>query len=165
MPDDVAPAGAPASGTPRHQERLRPGPGVFAAALGLGVFVALSTIPLGTVVAGTATVLAIVAAAALVWWTSPLVVVDDELRAGRARIPVALLGESRVLRGDELREQLGPGLDARAYVCLRAWTRAAVRVEVTDPADPTPYWIVSTRRPEDLVRALSGGAAERPVAD
>jgi hypothetical protein len=30
-----------------------------------------------------------------------------------------------------------------------------VRVEVVDPQDPTPYWLVSTRRPDDLARALT----------
>jgi hypothetical protein len=30
----------------------------------------------------------------------------------------------------------------------------AVRIEVVDPDDPTPYWVISTRRPEDLIAAL-----------
>ena len=28
-------------------------------------------------------------------------------------------------------------------------------MEVADPADPTPYWLVGTRRPETLVSALA----------
>lgn len=30
----------------------------------------------------------------------------------------------------------------------------AVRVEVLDPEDPTPYWVVSTRRPMELAASL-----------
>jgi hypothetical protein len=33
-----------------------------------------------------------------------------------------------------------------------------VRVELTDPEDPTPYWLFSTRRPQrvaELLRARS----------
>jgi hypothetical protein len=30
-----------------------------------------------------------------------------------------------------------------------------VRVEITDPADPAPYWLVSSRRPVELAEALS----------
>jgi hypothetical protein len=30
-----------------------------------------------------------------------------------------------------------------------------VRVELTDPEDPTPYWLVSSRRPDALARALA----------
>ena len=52
-------------------------------------------------------------------------------------------------------------LDARAHVCLRAWARTAVRVEVVDPADPTPYWLVSTRHPARLAAAI-GRRAHRP---
>jgi hypothetical protein len=29
-----------------------------------------------------------------------------------------------------------------------------VRVEVSDAADPVPYWLVSTRRPQRLAAAL-----------
>jgi hypothetical protein len=48
-------------------------------------------------------------------------------------------------------------------VCLRAWARTAVRVEVLDPADPTPYWLVSTRRPDELAAAIAAGRT-RPAA-
>ena len=30
-----------------------------------------------------------------------------------------------------------------------------VRVEITDPADPAPYWLVSSRHPDALAGALS----------
>jgi hypothetical protein len=30
-----------------------------------------------------------------------------------------------------------------------------VKVELTDPQDPTPYWLVSTRRPERVVEAIA----------
>jgi hypothetical protein len=79
---------------------------------------------------------------------------DGVLRAGSARIPVALLGPAQALDVAAMRHELGPGLDARAYVCLRAWARTGVRVALDDPADPTPYWLISTRRPQLLVEAL-----------
>jgi len=33
---------------------------------------------------------------------------------------------------------------------------AAVRLEILDPDDPTPYWVVSTRRPDRLIAAIRG---------
>ncbi len=48
----------------------------------------------------------------------------------------------------------GPEADARAYLLLRPYLKRAVRVEITDPADPAPYWLVSSRRPEELARAV-----------
>jgi hypothetical protein len=40
---------------------------------------------------------------------------------------------------------------------LRSYVPTALRVEVTDPADPTPYLYLSTRDPEALAAAI--GAA------
>jgi hypothetical protein len=36
-------------------------------------------------------------------------------------------------------------------------------VEITDPADPAPYWLISTRNPDELVRALAE-LTESPAA-
>jgi hypothetical protein len=89
--------------------------------------------------------------------TAPVVRVDGTtLQAGRARIPLSLVGGVSALDAATTRAELGPRLDARAYLCLRGWIHTAVRVELVDPLDPTPYWIVSTRRPEALAAALTG---------
>ena len=49
----------------------------------------------------------------------------------------------------------GVDADARAYLLLRPYLKRAVRVEITDPADPTPYWLVSTRHPDRLAEAVT----------
>jgi hypothetical protein len=46
-----------------------------------------------------------------------------------------------------------------AFLCIRGWIDPVVRIEITDPADRTPYWLTSTRRPEELLAALSKQAA------
>ena len=83
-----------------------------------------------------------------------ITVADGSLRAGRAAIPLALLGEALVLDPEAARLVAGRDADARAYLLLRPYLRRAVQVTVTDPADPAPYWLLSTRRPERLVAAL-----------
>ena len=52
------------------------------------------------------------------------------------------------------RRQAGVDADARAYLLLRPYVKTSVRVEVTDPADPTPYWLLSSRHPQALAAAL-----------
>ena len=141
---------------PAFAERLWPGPVGWLATVGLGVVAAIAFWPVDPrlgVVIGTATTLALVVG--VVVGTPRVEVRGAELRAGRAHVPVALLSSPRELRGDELRVALGPELDARAYVCLRGWIGSAVRVDLQDPLDPTPYWVVSTRRPGLLVTALA----------
>ena len=51
--------------------------------------------------------------------------------------------------------------DARAYLLLRPYLKRGVRVDITDPADPAPYWLVSSRRPDALVSALEATRAAR----
>jgi hypothetical protein len=144
------------------RERLWPGPTGWLVAAGLGALVGLVLLPVSTGLAwgvgAGAVVLALLVTASL---ASRVEVAAGELRAGSAHIPVALLGTATPLAGEALRTALGPDLDARAYVCLRGWVHSAVRVELLDPADPTPYWVVSTRRPDALAAALS---PDRPQA-
>jgi hypothetical protein len=137
-------------------ERLLPGPGGWLGTVGLGAIAAIALWPVHVTAGIVAGLLVCVGSAVALAATSPVVEVSDGiLRAGSARVPVALLGSAAALDVAAMRHELGPGLDGRAYVCLRAWARTGVRVALDDQADPTPYWLISTRRPELLVQALS----------
>ncbi len=142
--------------SPVFRERLLPGAGALAVAVSAGALALVILLPLHPVAAFV--VGAVVTVAAVTWLVvgAPVVSVHDgELHAGRAHVPVALLGEPTVLATrDAMRAELGGRLDARAYVLLRSWIPRGVRVALLDPADPTPYWLVSTRRPEELAAAL-----------
>ena len=85
-----------------------------------------------------------------------LEVVDGTFRVGRARIEAEHLGAAEALDAERTRSVAGREADARAFLMLRPYLKRAVRVEITDPADPTPYWLVSSRRPEKLAEALNG---------
>jgi hypothetical protein len=79
----------------------------------------------------------------------------EGLAAGRALLPPQALGAATALDAEAAAAVRGPQADARAFLVLRGWVKTAVRVEVADPADPTPYWYISTRRPEELAAALA----------
>ncbi|MGX7826781.1 DUF3093 domain-containing protein [Actinokineospora sp. 24-640] len=79
---------------------------------------------------------------------------DGELRVGEARLPLEFVGEVEVFGPGEKRAALGPNLDPAAYLLHRGWVGPLVRVRVADPADPTPYWLFSTRHPDRVVAAL-----------
>lgn len=81
-------------------------------------------------------------------------VTRGELIAGRARLPLSFAGEPLVFDGEEARQERGPVLDARAWLVIRGWIPAVVKIPVTDPADPAPYWLVSSRRPHDMATAV-----------
>ncbi|HTY71314.1 MAG TPA: DUF3093 domain-containing protein [Actinomycetes bacterium] len=96
-------------------------------------------------------------AAFLAWATGRVSVTDGELRAGRARLPEWARGQAQALDAEQARRLRGVDADPRAYLYLRSWVPTAVRVEVTDPADPAPYWYVSTRHPDRLADVLERG--------
>ena len=79
---------------------------------------------------------------------------DGTLVAGQARIPVAQLAEPTPLDAEQTRALAGRDANARAYHLLRPYLKRSLRVTVVDPADPTPYWLISTRRPQELAEAI-----------
>ena len=85
----------------------------------------------------------------------------DGLVAGRARLPLWAVGPVEVLDAEAARRARGSEADPRAYLLLRSYVGGAVRVVVDDPADPVPYWYVSTRRPEQLAAALTAASSKR----
>jgi hypothetical protein len=82
-------------------------------------------------------------------------VAGGELRAGRAHIPMSYVGAVTPLDAEATRLTAGRDADARAYLLLRPYLKRSVRVEITDPADPTPYWLICTRHPGQLAAALA----------
>ncbi|MEL7974754.1 DUF3093 domain-containing protein [Isoptericola sp. F-RaC21] len=151
-----APHPSPVTG-PAYRERLSPGPAAWCGAVGLGVIVGVTLWPLAHAVAAVVGVLVAAGTLVALFASAPVIeVADGRLRAGRAQVDVGLLGAVTTMDdADEMRTALGPALDARAFVCLRAWARTGVRVELEDPLDPTPYWLLSTRRPQELAAALA----------
>ena len=92
--------------------------------------------------------------------TARVRVADGVLEAGRARLPLDVVAAVHPLDRAQTRRALGPEGDPTAYVVFRAWVPGSVLVELADPDDPTPYWLVSTRRPEALAAAVEGGRRE-----
>ncbi|MEN0129781.1 MAG: DUF3093 domain-containing protein [Brevundimonas sp.] len=138
-----------------YSERLWFGPAGWAGIAALATFLGIALLPVDGRLALAVAVVALVVLVLLAVRTTTLVEVSaGELRAGSAHIPVELLGEVRELDAAALRAELGPRLDARAHLCLRGWIHSGLRIELADPSDPTPYWIVTTRRPAQLAAAL-----------
>ncbi|WP_308796696.1 DUF3093 domain-containing protein [Agromyces silvae] len=142
---------------PDYRERLWPTPWIFIVSLLLIpssiLVLAPVSLPAG-IVTGIVLYLAVVGALSL---TAPVIeVAEGRLRAGRAEIGIEHLGEAVPAVDAAARVELGTGLDARAFLVIRGWIRPVVRIPIVDPADPTPYWLVSSRRPNELAAAING---------
>ena len=94
---------------------------------------------------------------------------EGGLTAGQARLPWEAIGQVEVLDAAAAKRRRGTGADSRAFVLLRGWVPTAVSVTVDDTQDPTPYWYVSSRNPQQLAAALLRGgeipSAPGPAAD
>lgn len=89
---------------------------------------------------------------------------DGELRVDDARLPVRYVAAVAPLTAEDKRTLLGPHADPLAFVVQRPWIGPAVQVVLNDPADDTPYWVVSTRHPDRLARALVAARAADQAA-
>lgn len=107
----------------------------------------------------TAAALALMVAMFVSYGSVRVAVEQGTFRAGRAHVPLHHVGEVTALDGEGVRRQAGVDADARAYLLLRPYLKRGVRVDIADPADPAPYWLVSSRRPEELARAVEAARA------
>ena len=120
------------------------------------VFVAFAVAtPLLVAVLTTAALVVVTTTWFLGYGSARLVVTDRVFRAGRAQIEVSWLADPRPLDAEETGRAAGRDADARAWLVLRPYLRESVMVQVVDPTDPVPYWLVSTRRPAELAATLS----------
>lgn len=148
---------------PRYTERLLPPwwlwlvAAGFAASLGIAYGYALGT-SAGILVATAAAVLVVVGLLA----ATPVVRVDEQVfRAGRARLPLSFVGTVTALDRESSLAARGIDLNPGAYLLLRTWSAPRlIMVQVSDKRDPHPYWLVSSRRPEELARVLQESAGD-----
>ena len=138
-----------------YQERVRPNIGTFVAVLTLLPAVTLVSEPFDFrvgVVIGSALVLAIWAA--LLFFAPVIKVGKTTFSVGRASIPRSLLGKIDEITKEQIFQERGPKLDPAAYKVFQGTVKTALKISIQDANDPTPYWIISTRKPTQLATVL-----------
>jgi hypothetical protein len=147
---------------PIYRERLWPAPWVFIATALVIPASLLVFLPISQLAGIICAIVLYGAIVTTLLATTPLVeVTDSEFVAGRAQLPRAAVATAEAFDGTEATAERGQRLDARAWLLLRGWIPGIVRVELDDPTDPTPYWLVSTRHPRRLAEALSSLSASK----
>ncbi|WP_405475749.1 DUF3093 domain-containing protein [Paenarthrobacter ilicis] len=158
-PDQSSPVPARnSSSTPGvlYSEKLWPSVWIWIVVVGLSSAGLLMFGPISAT-AGIIAALALLAimTTMLVLSTPTISVTEDSVRVGRASIERKFVGSAEAFRKGEATAERGPRLNGLAYMCFRGWIDPVVKIEITDPADRTPYWLASSRRPEELVLALT----------
>jgi hypothetical protein len=114
----------------------------------------LAALPFGTKAGFTVAILGTLSLFGLLFITSPTISVDKHLKVGRMRIPLTVLASAEEIEREALKDLIGPKADARAQLFIRGYIKTAVKIQISDPLDPTPYVVISTRRPKELAVAL-----------
>jgi hypothetical protein len=149
------------SQTVRYRERLMVPWWWWLPGLGLAALIALEVnqgVPAIPVWLPYAVLLPVAAVALLMLGSTQLRVVagegETELWVGDAHLPVGVISRSTEVPRSAKSAALGRQLDPAAYVVHKAWVGPMVLLVLDDPDDPTPYWLVSSRRPDRVLAAL-----------
>jgi Protein of unknown function (DUF3093) len=154
--DTVSPVPSPKDENVRYSESLTPPIWLLAfvfflfASVALAVWAALGNgAGLGTLMVLTVALIFIRGKVAMT-----IEVRNSELRIGSAHIELKYLGAITVLSVEEMRLTRGRYADPMAFLALRFWQPRGIKVEIKDSRDPTPYWLISSKKSEELARVL-----------
>jgi hypothetical protein len=147
---------------PRYRERLRLSWWTWLPALLVDAIVAIEfTLGFESIPAWLPFAVVVPLTVAGLIWVSRIsvTVTDDELLVDDARLPLSVIADVVALDASGKREALGVASHPLAFVIQRPWIGPAVQVLLDDPADPTPYWLISTRQPVELATVLLAATA------
>jgi hypothetical protein len=78
---------------------------------------------------------------------------DGVLTVGGQTVPVLSISGIQCLDREQTRLRLGPQADPAARLVVKGWIGPSILLRMSNP-DPHPYWLVSTRHPEQLSAAV-----------
>jgi len=77
------------------------------------------------------------------------------LLVGPAAIERAFIHNFLALSPSEYKRVRGIDGDPASYLQIRFWVNTAIKIDLRDPKDRTPYWLVSTNRANELAKILN----------
>ena len=96
---------------------------------------------------------------ALIWisisMTSEITFDGEVLRIDKANIDRKYLGKATVLDKNAMRLLRTRDADPAAYLAIKFWEPRGLRIELNDPRDKTPYWLVTSKRGEEIAALLN----------
>ena len=80
---------------------------------------------------------------------------DNFLYVNQAKIDLKYLKNAKALDGSEFKKSIGAEADPAAFLAINFWIKSGVKIEVNDKNDPTPYWLISSKRASELAKILA----------
>jgi len=82
-------------------------------------------------------------------------VAENDFRAGPAHIELKYLGQVTALDSKEMGRLRTRDADPGSFLIFRFWRSTGVKVEINDPRDQTPYWLITSKRSKELAEILN----------
>ena len=138
-----------------YRERVRPNLGTFIAVATLLPAVTLVSEPFDYRIGIAVGLILVMSIWVALFFLAPVIQVgSSHLTVARAKIPRNLLGKIEEIAKDQIFSERGPKLDPAAHKVFQGTVKTGIKITVNDPNDPTPYWIISTRKPAQLAEVL-----------
>lgn len=137
-----------------YRERVLPGISYYLASLLPAVGAYFIALPFGTTLALVIGISLLVLLYLLSWSLASVIEISaTELAVGSVRIPRKVISKVSEVPISAVFAERSTNLDSRAFTKFKIGVKGLVKIELQDPADPTPYWLIATRNP-DLVTQL-----------
>ncbi len=114
-----------------------------------------------------AVVLSAIAIWVMVSWSGTVLRVEKDADGTRwlvvkdAQLPHDVVQRSMVVPKSARRSALGPQFDPAAFLVTHGWIDEHVMLVLDDPDDPTPYWLIAAKKPQQVLDAFLGPAGRQ----
>ncbi|MCT1408797.1 DUF3093 domain-containing protein [Corynebacterium accolens] len=96
----------------------------------------------------------------LITWSGTVVQVEQDEDGTRwllvkdAQLPNEVVSRSITVPKSARHNALGPQFDPAAFLVSHAWIDEHAMMVLNDPEDDTPYWLIASKDPDQLLRAF-----------
>ncbi|MCQ9335693.1 DUF3093 domain-containing protein [Corynebacterium phoceense] len=106
----------------------------------------------------------------LIAWSGTVLRVEQDpdgtrwLTVKGAQLPSDVVSRSLAIPSTARRNALGPQLDPAAFLVTKGWMKEHVMLVLDDPEDDTPYWLIATKHPREVLEAFVPDQAEQAAS-
>ncbi|CAB4718882.1 MAG: DUF3093 family protein [Actinobacteria bacterium] len=80
---------------------------------------------------------------------------ESQLWVGKAHIEYKYIGATVALTANEMKNIRTRDADPSAHLEIRFWNPHGVKIHINDSRDVTPYWLVTSKKSEELSKLLN----------
>lgn len=147
-----------------YQERVTPSWPSFLPLLAILPTFWLTFSPINELIGIMSGLLVTAAVAGLMIFSSPAIIVSTGLlQVKQAKLETRFIGTVEIIEKSQIFQERGPKLDSRAFISLQASRKGLLKMQIVDPKDLTPYWLVSTKDAAAFEKALAIAKQSDPI--